>query len=142
MKTKKRTHAQLLRENATKSKDQIMRLFRMSEQHYNDTLFQLAYDYLEYIGWDDPVVVSTITQSSIFWEWWVSQYGLNDEIFLVTIKDNPELISESTQYLIASYKSQHVECKFRPSSDIVRRILKENKQKQSNELITNRYEAK
>lgn len=136
MKSKKKTHAELMNLRAVQSKRSIQQLFKFDELQYNNLVFDHAYLYMEHIGWNDDPIRSILLESADFWIWWANQYAIVDEIFLANMRDNPEQFSISKNLLLSDYNFAHIQGKFRPSSDLVRRILKGRETKQHQVLTS------
>lgn len=63
-------------------KDQVINLLGISEQEYNDNIYETGLKYLEhYIPDESPKIIRQIIGSAIFWNWWKLHWEKRDQAF-------------------------------------------------------------
>ena len=64
------------------NKPLVLRLTGMSDESYEITLYERAFQYLEHVVGDDEEAIQKLGANPHFWSWWVGQWERRNRILL------------------------------------------------------------
>lgn len=87
----KLSQALIMRTKHRLNKQQILESCAMSDDEYCNLQFECAVEWIKYRVLDDEEVISAITSKETFWTWWINQWNLR----------NDEFVIDNIQYILA-----------------------------------------
>lgn len=88
-------------------KNQILKLFRITEDQYAHLQFELGLNYLESICTSEGIR-SEISYSALYWDWWRRQWQQIDEYFIAHINVHCVDQSRFSKRLYEQYCAMHL----------------------------------
>jgi len=69
-------------------KEQVLHLIKMSENDYNNLVFETACTYIEELA-QVPEIAQEFLSEQLFWKWWRQQWSMIDEVFILQATQAP-----------------------------------------------------